>query len=144
MLTISEQMMQPLELYNDADKLVTGWKKQFSIKDLSEPFNDLYKECFAESVNILKGIISFCLERELKPVIIIPPVTQYLAFYFPPSIREQYIYSFIRQANTQNVLFLDYFDDERFWNPQYYLNSFFLNLRGRKIFTNQVLRDLGF
>lgn len=142
-LTWAEQVMQPLELNNDADKWINGWMKEFDIDNLSSPLNARLKESFDASVKNLTDLINFCIERDLKPVIIIPPVTKYLSSHFTPDIKEQYIYSLIRQANTKNVLFLDYFDDGRFQAPQYYFNSFFLNLRGRKLFTKQVLRDLG-
>jgi hypothetical protein len=137
------QAMQPLELNNDADKWIKGWMKEFDIDNLSSPFNTRLKESFDVSVKNLTDLIDFCIERDLKPVVIIPPVSKYLSSRFTHDVKEQYIYSFIRQANTRNVLFLDYFSDERFQDPQYYFNSFFLNLAGRKLFTNQVLQDLG-
>jgi hypothetical protein len=143
-LCLSDQIMQLLELNNDANKWINGWMREFDIDKLTSPLTPRLKESFDESVNNLKSLISFCIERDLKPVIIIPPVTKYLSSHFTIDIREQYIYSFIRQANIQNVLFLDYFNDERFQDPQYYFNSFFLNLRGRKLFTGQALKDLGF
>jgi hypothetical protein len=139
----SEQVMQPLELNNDANKWIGGWMKEFDIDNLTLPLNDRLKEAFDESVKNLRNLINFCVERDLRPVIIIPPVTKHLSSHFTAEIKEQYIYSFIHQANTENVLFLDYFVDERFQEPGYYFNSFFLNLRGRKLFTRQVLQDLG-
>jgi hypothetical protein len=142
-LNLSEQIMQPLELNNDADKWIKGWMEEFDIDNLTSPLNDRLKESFDESVKNLKNLIDFCCERNLKPVIIIPPVTKFLSLRFTIEIREQYIYSFIRSANIRDILFLDYFDDERFQDPQFYINSFFLNLRGRKLFTRQVLQDLG-
>ena len=33
--------------------------------------------------------------------------------------------------------------DDRFSNPELFNGSFFLNMNGRKIFTKQVLKDLG-
>jgi hypothetical protein len=87
-------------------------------------------------------MIDFCIERNLKPVLIIPPMTKYLSCLLTDTIREIYIYSFIREANVKNIPFLDYMDDERFSDPSLYFNSFFLNLRGRKLFTKQVLKDL--
>jgi hypothetical protein len=127
----------------DALKWITGWKKEFDIKNLSDPLSEFNKEAFMQSVDILREIIDFCIERNLKPILIIPPVTKYIAEYFTPEIKERFIYSFVRQANTNNVAFLDYFTDERFQEPALYFNSFFLNLRGRKLFTRHVLRDLG-
>jgi hypothetical protein len=143
-LNLSEQTCQPLELNNDAEKWIKGWLEEFDVDNLTSPLNDRLKESFDESVKNLKNLIDFCCERNLKPVIIIPPVTKFLSSRFTIEMRERYIYSFIRSANIRDVLFLDYFDDERFQDPQYYFNSFFLNLRGRKFFTKQVLRNLGF
>ncbi|MDR2408251.1 MAG: hypothetical protein LBE13_09105 [Bacteroidales bacterium] len=141
-LSISEQMMQPLELNTDALKWMDGWKKDFNIKDFNAPLSPELQEGRKISIKNLQNMIDFCIERNLKPVLIIPPMTKYLSCLFTETIRETYIYSFIREANVKNIPFLDYMDDERFSNPSLYFNSFFLNLRGRKLFTKQVLKDL--
>lgn len=138
-----EQAMQYDDLITDADKWFSGYQKEFGIIDFSDPLTDSQKKCYNKTVNLLSEVIDFCLERNLKPVIISPPVTNIFSSRFPSSVRELHVYSFIRQANKQNVLYLDYYYDERFQDPQYYCNSYFLNLRGRKIFTKQVLHDLG-
>jgi hypothetical protein len=68
-------------------------------------------------------------------------MSKYLFYLFKDRIRETYIYSFIREANIRNITFLNYIDDERFSDPNLYFNSFFLKLKGRKLFTKQVLKD---
>jgi hypothetical protein len=141
-LLFSEQPMQEYELKKDAAKWIQDWKNEFDIQDLSAPLADIHKECVIEAVKRLSAIIDFCLEKKLKPVIILPPVSRYLSCYFSQDIKKNYIYSFINQANTKGILFLDYFQDERFQDVALYFNSFFLNMRGRKLFTNQVLNDL--
>jgi hypothetical protein len=141
-LNISEQMMQPLELNMDALKWMSGWKKEFNIKDFNDPLTPELQEGRKISVKNLQNMINFCTERSLKPVLIFPPMTKYLSCLFTDKIREIYIYSFIREANTKNIPFLNYMDDERFSDPSLYFNSFFLNLKGRKLFTKQVLKDL--
>jgi hypothetical protein len=142
-LLLSEQIMQPLELNKDADAFISGWKKDFDIEDFNAPLNEIHKKSIAESVKILSEMIDFCIERELKPVIIIPPATEYLSSHFSSDMKKQYMYDFICKANTHNIPVLDYYKDERFQDPQYYFNSYFLNLKGRKLFTKQVLMDLG-
>jgi hypothetical protein len=141
-LLLSEQIMQPLELNKDADSFVESWKENFDIEDFEAPLSDIHKESIAESVAILSEMIDFCIERDLKPVLIIPPVTRYMSACFSESVREQFMYDFIRRANKQNIPLLDYYTDARFQDPQLYFNSFFLNLKGRKLFTKQVLKDL--
>jgi hypothetical protein len=141
-LPLSEQMMQALELNMDAIKWIEGWKKEFNIKDLNESLTDELKKGREKSILTLQNLIDFCLERDLKPVLIFPPMTTYLSRLFTDKARETYIYSFIREANIKNIPFLDYMDDKRFINPNLYFNSFFLNLKGRKEFTRQVLLDL--
>ena len=88
-------------------------------------------------------MIEFCIERTLKPIIVIPPVHPSLAVKFTGKFRENYIYSFIREANQKNVLFLDYIDDIRFSEDKLYRNSFCLNENGARLFTNILLKDTG-
>jgi hypothetical protein len=126
----------------DSHARMDWWKKQFEIKDLETEFPFHLCEGRKKRIEVLTEMIDFCIERELKPVIVIPPMTKYLSSKMSATFRETYIYSFIREANVKNIPFLDYMDDERFNDASLYFNSFFLNLRGRKIFTKQVLKDL--
>lgn len=142
-LEIAEQPMESVELRMDADRWMKLWKQEFAIKDLELPLDERLQNARAQSVKDLQAIIDFCLERKLRPVLVIPPMSAFLAARFTSQMRETYIYSFIRQANVHQIPFLDYLDDERFSAPDLYFNSFFLNLRGRKLFTRQVLADLG-
>lgn len=142
-LDMAEQPMESIALRLDARGWIKLWKKEFGILNLEAPLGERLQAARRQSVADLQAIIDFCLERKLKPVLVIPPVTEFLASEFTPRMRETYIYSFIRQANVHDVPFLDYLDDKRFSDVNLYFNSFFLNLRGRKLFTNQVLSDLG-
>ena len=127
----------------DANKFIKNWKQQFSISDLNDTISKQNLECITYNTILLTEMISFCLERNLKPVVLFPPVTRALSSKFSETFRENYIYSFIRNANTKQVPFLNYFDDERFTDSDLYFNSFFLNPRGMKLFTKQVLFDIG-
>jgi len=141
-LAILEQMMQPLELNMDALHWMKIWKDEFHITDLNAPLPGELKEGREKSIKDLQNLIDFCLERSLKPILIFPPMSKYLSRLFSETARETYIYSFIREANVKNIPFLDYFDDKRWSDENLYFNSFFLNLKGRKLFTQQVLKDL--
>lgn len=136
-------VMDDISIESNALMFVNSWKQQFLITDLDFPVSEKNRECITYNTNLLKEMISFCIERNLKPVIVIPPMTKILGSKFSETFRENYIYSFIREASTNRVVFLNYFDDERFMDSELYFNSYFLNQKGRKLFTNQVLNDLG-
>lgn len=140
---ISEQPMQLMELIVDAERWIKGWKEEFDIKDLNAPLSEKMAKCHDECAHIFASIIDFCKERALKPYIILPPMSDVLSKRFSNEAKETYIYSFIRRIQQiTEVDVLDYMNDERYSSPSLYFNSLFLNLRGRKCFTKQVLRDL--
>ena len=93
-------------------------------------------------IQVLKNMIEFCMERDLKPVLVIPPVHPSLGKRLTEKCRENYIYSFVRKANERNVPFLNYMDDERFHDDRYFLNSFFMSEEGAKKFTQTVLKEI--
>lgn len=141
-LELADQMMESIDLIVDAEKWMRSWEKEFNINNLESSLNNSLQQCRNISVKNIQNIIDFCLERDLNPVLIFPPMTKYLSCKFTKKMREIYVYSFIQQANQKNIPFLDYWDDERFSDSSLYFNSFFLNLKGRKLFTKQVLEDL--
>lgn len=141
--TINNKIMDDESLDANAYEFINNWKQQFSISDLDAPVSSKNRDCITYNTNLLKEMISFCVERNLKPVILIPPVTRALSSKFPELFRENYIYSFIKEANVNHIVLLNYLDDKRFDDPDLYFNSYFLNPKGRRIFTSQVLSDLG-
>jgi hypothetical protein len=141
-LSLTTNPMSPEEIEEDAAKWINGWKQQFSISELDAPVSEQNRDCIAYNTNLLAEMISFCLERNLKPVLVLPPTTKALSSKLSESFRESYIYSIIRNANTHQVPFLNYLVDARFSDNELFFNSFFLNVKGRKVFTQTVLSDL--
>ncbi len=127
---------------DDSDKWIKIWKDEFGITSFEEPLSEANNKGKEKRIALLKEILAFCIERDLRPAIVIPPMHCSLASKFTPAFRENYIYSFVYKANIFNVPFLNYMDDERFDDDKYFYNSFFLNEEGAKKFTNIVLKDL--
>jgi hypothetical protein len=90
----------------------------------------------------MRELIDFCTDRGYHPVYVIPPVTQYLDSYFTPKFKETYYYSYLK-AVDRPVPLLDYSANKDLMSSTLYFNSFFLNHRGRQLFTRLVLKDLG-
>ena len=138
-----DKQMDVESLEADANKFIINWKQQFSISDLNAPVSAKNNDCIAYNSNLLEELISFCIERKLQPIIVIPPMTRVLSSKFSDTFRENYIFSLIKKVDIKKALFLNYIDDERFVDSTLFFNSYFLNQKGRKIFTRQILSDLG-
>ena len=131
------------ELERDAKRWIDGWKKQFGISDFDASLTKENVEGRAYRIKLMQTLIDFCTERGYKPVYVIPPVTEHLAKYYTPKFEETYIYGYLKEVNRE-VLTLDYSKDKEFrFNDDLFFNSFFLNKKGRKLFTRRVLSDLG-
>lgn len=127
---------------DDSDRWIKGWLSEFGITNLEAGLSQENKNGREKRIKLLSDIINFCIERDLKPVIVIPPMHPTLSSKFSETFRENYIYSFIRSANSVNVPFMNYIDDMRFAEDRLFLNSFFLNETGAKQFMSIVLHDL--
>lgn len=129
------------QLMADAAARVASWKKEFSIESMEDDLTDENQEGRKIRIRIMRELIDFLLEREYRPVWVIPPVSEYLAIYFSDQFKEKYIYDYLKQVD-RNVPLLDYLDARDFQDKDLYFNSYFLNQQGAKRFTRLVLADL--
>lgn len=130
-------------LVKDAEIRIESWMKQFGIDDLySTHISESRQKAINYNIELLINIVDFCHERDFKPVIVLPPVTKLLHSRIPTIFRNLYIYSLVNNDILKKIPFLNYFDDQQFSDDDLYFNSFFLNSRGGKLFTKQVLTDI--
>ena len=130
------------DMEKNAAIFIDSWKRQFGIADLDASLSEQHGKDQENRCRVLKDMIEFCLERNLKPALVIPPVHPSLGKKLTEKCRENYIYSFVKKANKLNIPFLNYMDDERFNDDKYFRNSFFLSEEGAKMFTSIALKDL--
>ena len=133
--------MNYTQLEEDAQNWIEGWKRQFSISELEAPLTEENHKGRNFRIKLMRELIDFCIERGYRPVFVIPPVTKHLNQYFSRDFEKIYIYDFINQID-RSVELLDYSKNESLQSDDLYFNSFFLNRKGRKIFTSQLLSDL--
>lgn len=130
------------DIEKNASIFIDSWKKQFGITDLEASLSEQHSQDQVNRSQVLRDIIEFCLERNLRPALVIPPVHPSLSKKLTEKCRENYIYSFVKKANKRNIPFLNYMDDERSQNDGYFINPFFMSEDGAKMFTKIVLKDL--
>lgn len=141
-LSVSELSLMRPQLLEDARKMVESWLVEFGMKSLDEPLSESLREGMNLSIKTMQDMIDFLLERELKPVLVYTPMSEPLQNYFTDGVKQKLVYDFIDRIGRPTVTFLDYSNDNKWKDPCLYINSLFLNLKGRKQFTNQVLKDL--
>ena len=129
------------QLEENALGFINGWKEQFQIADFDAPLTPLNQEGRDYRIHLMRELIDFCIERDYKPVYIIPPVTNSLSSYFTPTFEKRYVYDFLEQVE-RDILLLDYSKDTDLKRDNLYFNSFFLNKKGASLFTKRVLKDL--
>lgn len=139
---MSEQPMMNMELEQDAATWINNWLEEFDLRSLNDVTNIEWQKYYDEAIELLKGIVDFCIERRLKPAFVCVPMTRHLSDLFSDEFYKHMITDFIGMVNEHNIPFLDYTFDERFQDDNYYFNSFFMNLKGRKLFSRQILKDL--
>jgi len=142
-LTVTEMRLMKPQLLEDSRKLMESWLSEFKIKSLEDPLNSELMEGMRMSVTTMQEMIDFLIERELTPVLVLTPMSEPLQQYFTEEVKQKFVYDFIKRINRPSIQFLDYSNEKKWQNPDLYFNSLFMNLNGRKLFTTQVLKDLG-
>ena len=143
-LELTENPMKDVTVLNkDADSWIDCWNREFDITLPTPNLSEENKSDIQQNIRILREMLEYCKMHDFKPIITILPVTDYLSSRFTDDFIKEHILRYINAANTIKVPVLNYLKDERFTASELYINSFFMNKKGRKLFTRRVLSDLG-
>lgn len=141
-LLIDTNPMNETQLKADADFWINCWNREFDIDINNLVLSDINKTNIKRNIHLLNEMIQFCLDRKLRPVICILPVTDYLGSRFSEDFVKNQILAYVNEANTQKCPVLNHLKDSRFTDSSLYINSFFFNLQGRKQFTKMIIEEL--
>ena len=130
------------EMDVDAKRWLDDWAKEFSIIDFNRPLSLRNQDSFKSAAMLLRNTIDFCISRNMKPVIVLPPVSKSLSVLYSNQVRKSLVTDFVAQGNVSKVPFLNYIDDEDFVEDDYYRNAFFMSKKGSEAFTKKVISDL--
>lgn len=128
---------------DDAHSMIEGWKKQFGIDDLDAPLSNKHKLEFDSRQKLLREMIQFCLERDLRPVIVYPPIHPSLYALMSEKFIKRYIYDFIEGAiSGLDCAFYEFLNSEKINSDDMFRTSYFLNTKGAKVFTSELIKLL--
>lgn len=127
-----------------AEKRCKDWCDEFHLENtISADIPLALYDKFEQSTTILTKIIDYCLGENLRPILVVTPLSSIMREKISQSFLDKVLYSNIKRANIQGIPVLDYLNDERFSDIDLYANNAdFLNARGRELFTNIVLDDI--
>ncbi len=136
-------ILSELQMEKDAQRWMDNWQKEFSVRSFSDPLSLINQDSVEDAAKIVNEIISFCNERNIQPVMLIPPVYHTLGEKFTTEARKVIIDSLLDKITNKTVWFHNYMDDPDFTNDNtLFQNSFLMNKKGAKLFTRRVLNDL--
>ena len=135
--------MSETQLEQDAEKWMSIWRKEFSEDSFSTPLKASVRESFEFNKQLILEIAEFCKERNLRLAFVIPPITNALKSKFSREFSQAALYELIAPAQKKyNIPLFDYLEDKELQDTDLYFNSFFLNKRGRKLFTEKLMANL--
>lgn len=135
--------MPESQFEQDAAMWIRNWLKEFSVDDFSAPLSLINQDSVNDAADTINDMLAFCKERNIRPVLIIPPMHNTLAKKFTPQARMVIIDSLLNKINDKDVFYHNYMDDVEFTNDSsLFQNSFLMNEKGAKLFTKRVLKDI--
>lgn len=143
-LLLTENPLNKEQIAKDATSWIEGcWNPEFNIDvENMSPLSKANQKSIEGNIRILSEIIQYCIDNGLQPVLTMLPVTKELSAKFSEEFIQQHILKYIKESNKQGAPVLYYLKDERFANPDFYINSFFMNAVGRKYFTKIFVNEL--
>ena len=136
--------MNELQVNEMAIKRCNDWIKEFKLKNtMSDDLPSFLNERMTQSRAILTRIIDFCLKNNLRPILVITPVSKIMNNHLSDEFINKVLLDNIRIANIQNVPVLNYMKDDRFADFDNYINSAdLMNYAARLRFTNIFVKDV--
>lgn len=126
----------------DAKTRFSNWKKEFSIESFDDNLTILQKDLLEDSKEALSTIIAFCIERRLRPILVLPPISVPMREFISDDIEKKFVIEFVSSINKEGIPFLNHLTDARFDDISLYRDSFLLNEKGARLFTNVILEEL--
>lgn len=135
-------MKTGVELEKDADFWIRCWDKEFGIHIPSLDISSKNQEDIHQNIRLMKEMIEYCKKHELKPVIVILPVTESLSSRFSDDYLQTHVLRYVNESAKVGAPVFNYLKDSRFTDSSLYINSFFFNKTGRSVFTKAFVEDL--
>lgn len=137
-------LRKKIDALSPVDAMVKGWvsdnKYLSNLTDSAQA--EYYRDTFKEKKNDLKKVIDNCRIHGLRPVILIPPMSGELRANISNEFIKSFVYDNLISTVNGDTPILDYIDDKRFKDENFYTNGLFLTPEKQKDFTRTVWEDI--
>lgn len=82
--------------------------------------NKNYPKTVVENTKILKDYLELLMTNNIKPIIVVCPVTKYYSKYFSVRIKEEFLEIINKLQRDYNFQYIDYFESELFDDSLFY------------------------
>mgnify|MGYP000924944395 FL=1 len=125
-----------------SDLRIKGWKMDFELSDLQRRESAAHLQTqIQEAVQILRKIIVCAAENNLRPMIVIPPLSSIINKKISDEFLKAVLYEPLYTI-AEDIPVLDYMRDARFQDYRLYQNGDFMNSVGRKSFMPILIQDI--
>ncbi|MDE6098641.1 MAG: hypothetical protein K2G24_07110 [Muribaculaceae bacterium] len=118
---------------------ISSWMKEFSITSLDDNLPGSASEAIGSNKSILADIVTFCRERQLKPIAVIPPLSKNLLELIPDKFMNRALLSPLKECGITTI---DFSHDEKLCDATNFRDALCLNSSGRKLFTTGLINHL--
>ena len=137
-LTCGEMLIQ-------TESTLQNWKRQLKIISFdSGEVSSHTKREIEKSIQWLEKILEYCEQKQLIPVIVVPPMSRTLLDRIGNRFRKLNYYDILDKVIPEHIRIFDYSENPYFCNPSLYGWPGFLTEDGAKEFTLDVVQNLGF
>lgn len=140
------ELTRPLtlaEMEKQTREALENWKRKLKIYSFQSGILSAdVKKSMIKTKEWLRKILLFCWEKELEPIVIVPPMSQTLLEAVSKEFRETHYYQVLMEVVDKNTAILDYSKDTKFCQPELYGWPGFLVRDEAKSFTRDVLSQI--
>lgn len=134
------RVLSDAEMEIHAKRRIELWKKEFNMRDLDV---DNIPQSVKESIDYNKGVfremLSFLKDRGYEYMVIIPPFSEELTAKIPQEFSNYTLFNPLKEVGAQVLSFLG---DKEWMRRDYFQDTFFMNERGSKILTNEIINRI--
>lgn len=125
---------------NPVDNTIKGWIHDSpGLSNLTDPSQSkLFEKVFEEKKADLHTVINNCVEKELIPVLLVPPICNELYNKMSSEFLKSFMYDNLKDEINRGIPILDYSRNIDFTDDSFFVNGLFLNENKKKMFTKDV------
>lgn len=93
--------MHTCNFKKDSANVISMWKEQYGIADFEKTLSNKHQKEQNEQAELLCEMITFCIERDLRPVLVFPPIHAELKNSLSASFFEHYVQEVRKQSKSK-------------------------------------------